>query len=134
MRVRVTAYTNGTSVGASGASWEMQQAAKSIRVRNAGVFLLLWRAAFTIAKKKVAPAVAPERAAACPVPHGAGRHVLRLRFDSTWRRGRGETPGVPHVPFGGNGQEEDRQALGPDETRGDEVCLQLVDARVLFDN
>ena len=30
VHVRVAVYTNGTSVGASDASWDMQQAAKSI--------------------------------------------------------------------------------------------------------
>jgi hypothetical protein len=44
------------SIGKSDASWDMQQAAKSIRVRNAGVFLLLWRAAFN-SEKEGSPAV-----------------------------------------------------------------------------
>ena len=47
VHVRATARTNGTSAGTSGAFWDMQQADKVHRVRNAGVFLLLWPVAFT---------------------------------------------------------------------------------------
>ena len=65
------------SVGGSDASWDMQQTAKSIRVRNAGVAL----------RPRLVFAVC----------FGTRGHV----FHRTWRRGRGETPCRSARPFGG---------------------------------
>src|SRR5687767_14637997 len=41
---------------------------------------------------------------------------------NTWRRGRGEPPGVPHA-LSGRRRKEDRRALEPDKTRGDDARL-----------
>src|SRR5204862_3237443 len=38
------------------------------------------------------------------------------------RRGRGVSPSVPHAPSAKRNR-DDRQTLGPEWTRGDEVCL-----------
>ena len=39
----------------------------------------------------------------------------------TWRRGRGETPCRSARSYGGKRNRNDRHALGPDETRGDDA-------------
>ena len=68
---------------------------------------------------------AMNRACGCYLPSvcsGTRSHV----FHSTWRRGRGETPCVPHAPFKEmrtRNETGDRQALGPDETQGDDARL-----------
>ena len=64
-------------LGGSDASWDMEQAAKSIRVRNAGVELR--------PRLPSSPCASRTR-----LPRGS----------PTWRRGRGETPCVPHAPLG----------------------------------
>ena len=69
---------------------DMQQAAKSIRVRNAGVKLRSRLFVTTCAARRTG-------------------HVL-----VTWRRGRGETPCRSARPFGEIEEQDDRRALGPD--------------------
>ena len=54
--------------------------------------------------------------AVCFQAHGA-------MCSGTWRRGRGETPCRSARPFGESRDKNDRRALGPDETRGDDVRL-----------
>ena len=47
---------------------------------------------------------------------------------NTWRRGRGETPGVPHAPLGprkAKKAKEVRLAPGRAKNRGDEACLEI---------
>ena len=79
------------SNGVSGASWDMQQAAKSIRVRNAGVC-----AAFeAAAARQLAVCCSTSTRSSCAwKAHDA-------TWSPTWRRGRGETPCVPHPPLRG---------------------------------
>ena len=106
-------------VGASDNPWDMQQAEKSIRVRNAGEDLLPrpgsaqrssalgWTTARVPSRK---------RHAGCPHPNHAGAAGAVFR------------PVVPHAPTGKK-EQEDRRALGPDETRGDDASSCSPDKR-----
>src|SRR5262249_32250363 len=47
----------------------------------------------------------------------------------TWRRGRGETSSRSARPFGTRKTKRRPAALGPDNTRGDDVRLQVADTR-----
>jgi len=76
----------------------MQQAAKSIRVRNAGDDLR-------------------PRLLSLPCAKAHGGHVSAHGAAGAVKR-----PVVPHAPSA-NKEQEDRQALGPDETRGDDARL-----------
>ena len=92
-------------VGASDNPRDMEQAAKSIRVRNAGV---------------------EPRPRLCYLPCAFGRtgHVLFAHGAA----GAVKRPVVPHASAAKEDEtktKEDRQALGPDVTRGDDVCLQI---------
>ena len=100
-------------VGASDNPWDMQQAAKSIRVRNAGEDLLPrpGSAQRSSALGWATARVPRKRRAGCPYANTCGR------------RGRGETPCRSARPYGGDKEQDDRQALGPDQTRGDGARL-----------
>ncbi len=96
-------------VGASDNPWDMQQAAKSTRVRNAGEDLLPrpGSAQRSSALGWATARVPRKRRAGCPYANTCGR------------RGRGETPCRSARPYGGDEEQNNRQALGPDQTRGD---------------
>src|SRR5688500_14497940 len=64
---------------------DMQQTAKSIRVRNAGVVLLLWPSREPLAFSDSQDRVLRKDTHAV---YGQGARLPRVR---TWRRGRGET-------------------------------------------
>ena len=98
-------------VGASDNPWDMQQAAKSIRVRNAGEDLLPrpGSAQRSSALGWATARVPRKRHAGCPHPTHAGA------------AGAVKRPVVPHAPTGEMRNRIDRQALGPDQTRGDDA-------------
>src|SRR5688572_18072307 len=83
-------------------------------------YLLPGRAAFERRKLEVAPPFALS-SSGCPVPKGAGRRVP-IACRHTWRRGRGETPGVPHAPLGEEESKSDRPPE-PEWKRGDDARL-----------
>src|ERR687895_746170 len=75
---------------------DMQQTGQIHRVRNAGVYLLLWLAAPTSS-----PAVCfLSRSSGCPVPHGAGRHVVHRRVAPHGAAGAAKRPAF-RTPLGG---------------------------------
>ena len=94
-------------VGASDNPWDMQQAAKSIRVRNAGEDLLPrpGSAQRSSALGWTTARVPRKRHAGCPHPNhaGAAGAVKRPSF---------------RTPLRGDEEQEDRRALGPDQTHG----------------
>ena len=94
--------TNGVSVGSSDAPWDMEQAAKPMRVRNAGDTCVLWPVRLT-----------PDLAR---LPHGSGLPAL-----TCGRRGRGVSPSRSARPLGIGKATEDRRALEPDEPWGDDA-------------
>ena len=88
---------------------DMQQAAKSIRVRNAGGWLRLRRSRGLFGPAGSCDPRGHTRPCTC-----SGCTEPRAAFDSRWRRGRGEPSIVPHAPF--QGETEKRPAcLGPDK-------------------
>jgi hypothetical protein len=75
-----------------------QQAAKPIRVRNAGEVPASGAGCLREAKIERWPRRCFRAAAALCFKHRAPGVPIACRY--TWRRGRGETPGVPHAPMG----------------------------------
>ena len=103
VHVRAIARTNGKA-GQNSASRDMQQAAMPIRVRNAGEVPASGAGCLREAKIERWPRRCFRAAAALCFKHRAPGVPMACRY--TWRRGRGETPGVPHAPFGGKGTEK----------------------------
>ena len=99
-------------VGASDNPWDMQQAAKSIRVRNAGEDLL--------PTARFSPTIFGVGLGHCPVP-SRKRHAGCPHPNHAGAAGAVKRPVVPHAPTGEMRNRIDRQALGPDETRGDDA-------------
>ena len=91
-------------VGASDNPWDMQQAAKSIRVRNAGEDLLpTARFSSTIFGVGLDHRSVPRRE--------NGRRAARIQT-MRGRRGRGETPCCSARPYGGDEEQDNRQPWG----------------------
>ena len=75
---------------------DMQQTGQIHRVRNAGVYLLLWPAAPTSSHA----VCSFSRSSGCPVPHGAGRHVVHRRVATHGAAGAAKRPAF-RTPLGG---------------------------------
>ena len=103
---------------------DMQQTAKSIRVRNAGERLLLWPVQ---PQRWASPHAGPARADACGSPCAGCESGTRAPVShDAGATGAASRLAVPHAPFfGGDGIEKDRRALWPDKTRGDDARLLL---------
>jgi hypothetical protein len=98
VHVRVTAYTNGDASAEMTPSGTCSEPQSPSACGTQAKYLLPGRAVFERRKSKVAPPLL-FTSSGCPVlRHRAPGVPIACRY--TWRRGRGETPGVPHAPEG----------------------------------
>ena len=101
----------------------MQQADKVHRVRNAGVFLLLWPAALT-GSHAVCSSTSMRMPCAFAALKAQDAMGVDMRFDTHGAAGAVKRPAFRTSPLGKT-DENNRRALEPDKPQGDEVCLNL---------
>ena len=92
-------------VSRNDANRDMQQAAKSIRVRNAGRSTCFRGGLPSRGVNRRWPGRLLS-GSGCPVPQGAGRRVCRLRVGIPGAAGAVKRPGVPHAPSGDKGKQK----------------------------
>ena len=102
VRVRVAAYTNGTSVGTSGASWDMQQAAKSIACGTQASSCFRGGCPLSGSPRRVLL----HAAALCRKAQGA--MCVDERFDTHGAAGAVKRPAF-RTSLRGNGRQEDQE-------------------------